>query len=397
MICFSQAPESAVFSGGWISVVVSAVGVALVLVILWDAFESIVLPRRVTRQFRLTAFFYRSAWLVWSKLVSYVRRSNRQETLLSYFGPLSLLMLLSIWATGLILGFALMNWGINTPVRTGDGSSGFLTYLYLSGTTFFTLGLGDVAPVTSLARMMTAVEAGLGFGFLALVIGYLPALNQSFSRREINISLLDARAGSPPTAAELLLRRCHDAENMDALLQHLSEWERWTAEVLESHLSYPVLAYFRSQHDNQSWLAALTTILDASAFVMVATEGPCARQAQLTFAIARHAVVDISLVFNRPPLKPRHDRLSAKAFSHLWQSLIQAGLPLKHDGSVEHELAELRRLYEPYLNGLAVYFRLQVPPWFFESARQDNWMKSAWERRRGLRGGFPPGDEDEHF
>ena len=140
----------------------------------------------------------------------------------------------------------------------------------MSGTNFFTLGLGDVTPTTTSARVLTTVEAGMGFGFLALVIGYLPVLSQAFSRRESAIALLDARAGSPPTAAELLRRRGGRRPSPGRLL---NDWERWSAEVLESHISFPVLAFYRSQHDNQSWVAALTTVLDTCALVITGVDG----------------------------------------------------------------------------------------------------------------------------
>ena len=375
----------------------AVVGVALILIILWDAFETIVLPRRVTRKFRLTRFYYRSVWRLWSMVVTAVIKGRKQETFLSFFGPLSLLLLLAVWATGLITGFALVNWGAATPIRTPEGTPGFLTYLYLSSTTFFTLGLGDVAPAGPLARAMTAVEAGLGFGFLALVIGYLPALNQSFSRREVNISLMDARAGSPPTAAELLVRRCSEADSAEALHQYLTACELWAAELLESHLSYPVLAYFRSQHDNQSWLAALTVILDTSAFVIAVLQGQCNRQAQFTFAIARHAIVDLALVFNRPPVRLRRERLSPEAFELLRKTLKDAGQPVNEGDGVEMELTELRKLYEPYLNSLAQYFLLSVPPWHLETKRRDNWITSAWERGAQAAKTVGLEEEEEHF
>src|SRR5204863_6718456 len=147
-----------------------------------------------------------------------------------------------------------------TPMKVSDGTISFRTYLYFSGSTFFTLGLGDVVAGTWTGRILTVLEAGMGLGFLAIVVGYLPVLYQAFSRRELNISLLDARAGSPSTAAELL-RRHFDGNASVELGAFLRDWERWAAELLESHLSYPVLAYYRSQHSNQSWLAAMTTIL----------------------------------------------------------------------------------------------------------------------------------------
>ena len=105
----------------------------------------------------------------------------------------------------------------------------------------------------------------MGFGFLALIIGYVPIIYQAFSRRESNISLLDARAGSPSSATEML-RRHYRTQRLEELLQFLRKWEQWCATLLESHLSYPVLTYYRSQHERQSWLAALTTVLDTCAF-----------------------------------------------------------------------------------------------------------------------------------
>ena len=142
---------------------------------------------------------------------------------------------------------------------------------------------------------LAVLEAGMGFGFLGTVIGYLPTIYSSFSRREIEISLLDARAGSPPTAAELLARFGNPPQQ-EVLDQIFRAWERWAAEVLESHLSYPALSFFRSQHNNQSWLGALTTILDASALVIAGVDGLRNDQAKITFAMARHAVVDLAQV-----------------------------------------------------------------------------------------------------
>jgi hypothetical protein len=201
------------------------------------------------------------------------------------------------WATAIVVGFAMMHWGLESPLNVAPGIAPFSTYLYMSGTTFFTLGLGDVTPMGAPGRALVVFEAGMGFGFLAALISYLPAiLYQAFSGREVSISLLDARAGSPPTAGELLRRHGNDRRELGQLLY---DWERWSAELLETHLSYPVLAYFRSQHTNQSWLAALTAILDTCALIMAGMNDGPTRQAQLTFAMARHAVADLAQIFTR--------------------------------------------------------------------------------------------------
>jgi hypothetical protein len=298
---------------------------------------------------------------------------------LSFYGPVSLLFLLSLWAGGLVLGFACLHRSLHTPMKIQNGTSGFFTNLYFSGSTFFTLGLGDIVPETWAGKLLTVLEAGLGLGFLALVIGYLPVLYQAFSRRELNISLLDARAGSPSTAAELL-RRHFDGDQFVELSAFLREWERWAAELLESHLSYPVLAYYRSQHSNQSWLGALTTILDVTTLVMTGIEGTPAHQAQLTFAIARHAVVDLANVFNTKPGKPPQDRLPADELVRMRANLKTRGIFLREGDAAAEKINKLRQMYEPYVYALSEYLLMPLPPWEVSAKAADNWQTSAWER-----------------
>jgi hypothetical protein len=355
-------------------------GGSLLILVLWDAFETIILPRRVTRRFRLTRLFYRYTWLAYSAIGSSLFLAKRREGYFSFYGPLSLLTLVGVWALSLIISFGCLQWASGAGLHTPDGQQSFFTDLYLSGTTFFTLGLGDVSPRTTLTRLLVVLEGGMGFAFLALIIGYVPPLNQSFSRREVGISLLDARAGSPPTAAELLLRH-RDAQGMQALQELLHEWELWSAEFLEIHLSYPVLAYFRSQHDNQSWLAALTTILDTTALVVTGVDGACQRQAQRTFAMARHAVVDLAIIFHTPPLQSARNRLSATELVHLRSVLAASGLRLSEGDDADQKLTELRDMYEPYIYSLSRYFRITLPPWMHESAHRDNWQMSVWGPR----------------
>ncbi len=361
-------------------VVAAIAGVFLVMVILWEGFETIVLPRRVTRRFRLSRYFFRFCWRSWRGAVSSFVPAKFRETCLSFFGPLCNLLMIGFWVIWLIVGFALLHWATGSQVHAAVGDRGFLTDLYMSGTTFFTLGLGDVFPSVGVARLLTVLESGMGFGFLALVISYLPALNQSIARREVSISLLDARAGSPPCAGEIL-RRHADAHGMEALRQLLLEWERWSAELLEGHISYPVLAYFRSQHDNQSWLGALTAVLDTCSLVMVGVEGSCMRQAERTFAIARHAVVDLALIFNRPPIKPTNDRLPPDMLARLRTILTDAGLKFNEGEASDQQLAEMRAMYEPYANGLASFFLIKLPPWIADEGKLDNWQVSAWEQQ----------------
>ena len=374
-------------------------GALLLAVVLWDAFETIILPRRVSGRIRITKLFYRSTWIPW-RATARALSGRRRDAFLSFFGPLSLILLLALWAVGIVVSFGLLQWAAGSALSVTGGVPSLATDLYMSGTTFVTLGLGDVAPRSAVAKALTAVEAGMGFAFLAVVIGYFPVIYQAFSRREVAISLLDARAGSPPSASELLWRHREDPGTA-ALTELLRDWERWAADVLESHLSYPPLAYFRSQHYNESWLAALTTILDTSAVVMIGLDGWCARQAELTFAMARHAVVDLAQVFSTPPQQGGGDaaaRLSAAQVTRLRARLAGGGLRLRERPDFEERLTELRRMYEPYVAALAHYLAVPLPPWVREVERPDNWQTSAWDRVVRLPArGTAAGSEEEHF
>jgi Ion channel len=377
-------------------------GLALAIIILVDAFEAIILPRRVTRKIRVTRLFFRTTWGFWKFVVGKISSRKTREALLGGYGPCSLLLLIAIWALGLVLSFGMMQYGAGSAIDVHEPShSGFAMDVYLSATTFFTLGLGDAVPRVPLARFLLVAEAGLGYGFLAVIVGYLPFIYSSFSRREVNISLLDARAGTPPTAGELL-RRYSYAEGQEALRDLLAEWELWCAELMESHLSYPVLAYFRSQHDNQSWIASLTAILDACALVKTGIEGACERQAELTFAIARHAVVDLSQVFSTPPRAPATDRLTPADLRQMRETLGTHGMKL-HDGEeADRQLLKLRSMYEPFVYSLATYLSQTLPPWIPQKKGKDNWQTTAWARESGLldkvdKKDGTPVSVDEHF
>ena len=376
----------------WLGMVVAAVLMAVVLV---DAFEVVLLPRRVRHGFRLSRRFYRTSWTIGRTAAQLLPPGRWRTGFLSVFGPLSLFVLVVLWAAGLIVGFALLHWSLGTALSVVDADFG--AYLYFSGTTFFTLGYGDMVPTGVAGRALSVAESGVGFVFLAVIVSYLPVLYQAFSRLEITIALLDARAGSPPSAGELL-RRLAAGRSPFGAGPFLVEWERWAADLLESHISFPVLSYYRSQHENQSWVGALTAILDTSALLLAGVEGPDGYQARLTFAMARHAAVDLSLVFQTPPLPPRPDRLSEAELARLRESLCAAGVKMRDGPAVANALAELRVLYEPFVNALAAYFLFAMPPFRPDQPPVDNWQTSPWTPRSPGLGGLPAaGGGDDHF
>jgi len=373
------------------------VGILIIILTLVDGFETILQPRRVTHRFRFARAFYRGTWRAWRFVAMRFAVGKRREAFLGVFGPLSLLGLFASWIFGLILGFALIYWSRGFPLHAPESQIGFPSYLYLSGTTFFTLGYGDITPLTPFSRALAVVEAGMGFAFLAVVITYLPVLYQAFSRREAIISLMDARAGSPPSAGQLLLRAARSG-SVKQIEQFLAEWELWAAELLESHLSYPVLSYYRSQHDNQSWLAVLTTILDTTALLMVAVEQYNSFRAQLTFAMARHAAVELVLVLRVRPIPPTEDRFPLEAQQRLRKALTEAGLAHRSEQEVARKLNELRGMYEPFVNGLAERLLFAVPPVMPEEGVADNWQRSGWMARTPGIGSLPAATHDGgHF
>lgn len=376
---------------GWLG---AAAAVALMVVVIAEAFAAMILPRRV-KHIYFARLFFRSAWDFWHQTALLIPHGPWRQAFLGVFGPVSLLGLMTLWAGSLIVAFALLHWSIQSAITGTDG--GFGLYLYFSATTFFTLGYGDLVPAGTVERILASVEAGLGYGFLAITISYLPVLYQAFSRREITISLLDARAGSPPSAGELLLRIAH-GRRLTGVGTFLLEWERWAAELLESHLSYPLLSYYRSQHDNQSWVGALTCILDTSALLIAGVDGADSYQARLTFAVARHAAVDLGLVFARSPAPPTPNRLSEADQARLWASLQQAGVTLRDPQLATKALADLRAMYEPIVNALAIYFRFALPPFLPQKTPVDNWQTSPWMPRSPGLAGLAAGDpEASHF
>ncbi|MFY9742736.1 MAG: potassium channel family protein [Candidatus Sulfotelmatobacter sp.] len=383
-------------------------GAVIIGAVLLDAFETVVLPRRVTRHFKLTAWFLRRTWIPWKWIAARIRKPARQQSFLGYFGPLSLFLLLAFWAAGLIFGFALLQFGGGKHEQLGNEPITFGRIVYQSGETFFTLGYGDIVPTSGLSRALSVIEAGMGFAFLGVVIGYLPVIYGSFSRREIQISMLDSRAGSPPTAAEFLVRLAGKTENpgIDQIVfdEVLRDWEHWSAELLESQLSYPVLSFFRSQHSNQSWLGALMTMLDVTSLVITGIEGIHPGQAKLTFAMARHAAVDLAQVVNARYNPAAPERLTSADFDALRDALAQAGLQLRSTPEARQKLNNLRMMYEPYVQSTAVNLMMTLPPWRQPVKTRDDWQAGPWDRIIQAKGlailgqkDPPPVGLDDHF
>jgi hypothetical protein len=358
---------------GVMRILAAIAGSGLVALVLADAFETIVVARRAQPIFRITRLFYSATWAPVAATGRRIRSGQRRERYLGLFGPLSLLMLTGSWAAGLIVGFALLQW--TAGLQTNGNRPGFGHHIYFSATTFFTLAFAE--PSNPPSRLLMVVEAALGYSFLGLVIGYPPLLYQHF---RLVRCVLPSSTLALERHRRLPRSSFGKAMRLPSWRESLAEWEEWEAEVLQNHLSYPMLAYFRSQHTNQSWLAALTAIVDASALVFIAFEGDLKRQARFTFAMGRHALVDLAMVFGTRPVGPDVDRLSADDCARLRKTIAARATVMQVDRITDAELKKLRASYEPYAHALSQYFLTALPPWIPIEPKQDNWQRTAWDR-----------------
>jgi hypothetical protein len=343
-----------------------AAGLVGVAIVLLDAFETVILPRRVVRRWRIGVIVFQLSWPAFRWLTRILRDERRREQALSYYGPGSLLLLLLCWMSLIVVGYAAAIWAFGGSF-IGERGHAFGTALFSAASTFFTLGFGAQSTVRGGSRAVAIANGGTGFAFLALIVSYLPTLYQAFSRREVYISQLDARAGSPPSAGELLARH---GRGLDQLEPFLAEWESWSADLLESVLSFPTLGYYRSHHDGQSWVAGLTVVMDACSLLLVGRDDAPQRQARLTYAMARHAAVDLAQVLHAKP-QAHVERLDEAAFERLQARLGEVGWDLTEE-ALPH-LAKLRSGYEPYVAALSEVLVLPLPLWTAPEGAQDSW------------------------
>src|SRR6266540_206868 len=334
-------------------------GVLLLLVTLVEVFRTLVMPRASRARFRLTRFMFRMTWRPWRWLG--VRRGTMEgrERILAAAAPFFFLILLAAWASMAVVSYALILWspafihGVN-----GHGPVSFVTAMYFSGSSLFTIGFGDVV-ATGWTRAIVVTEGATGLGLVAVVIGYLPVLYQAFNRREVGVLLLDARAGSPPSGPELL-RRTGESGGFSQLHELFAYWERWAADILETHLSYPLLVYFRSPHDNTSWITSLGAVLDAATLVLAVKEAAPLHEAQMFHATGVHAVEDLFFYFR---LTERQPIIERDEFDQVMEELGAAGFHLRPADEAWERFLKFRGKYAGRLDALAIMVAAPPAQW----------------------------------
>jgi hypothetical protein len=330
-------------------------GVGVLLWTLLDVFRTLVMPRAARGRFRLSRMLFAPIWYPWRWVG--VRRNTVQarERVLAAAAPFFFFVLLIGWVCLALLGYALILWSPAFVHGMGSGDGSFADAIYHSGTSLFTLGFGG-GVATGWTRAIAVLGGATGLGLFAVVIAYLPVLYQAFNRREVGVLLLDTRAGSPPSGPELL-HRMGSAGVASTLPQLFAEWERWVADVLETHMSYPLLVLFRSPHDYTSWVTSLGSVLDAATLLLTSVEDEPEERAKLLYGTGVHAVEDL---FYYLRLTERETVIGRDEFEDVLRDMKEDGFSVRPVDDAFDRFTQKRAKYAPRLDAIAVL--LAAPP-----------------------------------
>jgi hypothetical protein len=344
------------------------VGLALVAIVLYDVFETVVVPRRTDSKWRFAPPIITLLWPLWQRIGVRLSPSWRREDFLGTFAPFVIMLIMVVWVLALILGYGLVFHALQDDLAPPPRD--FSSALYVAGTTLLTIGFGDIVPTGPLAQAIAILSAASGLAVLALVISLAFNLYGSFSRREVLVLLLDPRAGSPPSGVTLL-ETYGEKRIVGQLGPLFNQYEAWTAELLDSHLAYPVLPFFRSSHDGQSWVSALGAVLDAATLLTTAVQPRddetesiriSRAAAEMMYHTGCHALVDLTQSRMLPEIKQSgsHPGIERSEFETACRQLISAGYSSSCDDSTWRAFSEHRAVYATRLNLTARY--LATPP-----------------------------------
>lgn len=339
-----------------ISVGTFGLGLVLVALTLWDIFQTVVVPRPTPGRFRIARYVVRDAWRL-LRWLARGRSPHRRDNWFGLFGPAIAVMLLGTWILTLVLGYGLMLFAIRTEISPVP--DGFATAAYYAATSLLTLGFGDIVATGGLARLLSLIAATSGLGVVALVVTFLFSIYGSYQRRELEVIRLQATAGAPPSAVALLEAFAR-LEFPDRLPAFFVVWQRWCAEVLDSHVAYPVLAWFRSSHDNLSWISALGAVLDAACLVLTTIRGIPRGDAELVRRVGAHLVEDMAnLGFHGG----EHQPLSRESFELVCERLAAVGYELEPIDEAWPRFEAARSQYNDRLEGMAAYWEVAATSW----------------------------------
>jgi hypothetical protein len=339
---------------GWAALLA---GIVILLWTLLDVVRTLVMPRAARGRFRLSRILFRLLWGPWRWAAVRRKTIQARERVLAGAAPFFFFLLLVGWVSLALLGYALILWSPAFVDGLGRGGDAFGDAIYVAGSSLFTLGFGG--DVTGWTRAVVVIAGATGLGLFAVVIAYLPVLYQAFNRREVGVLLLDARAGSPPSGPELL-HRMGSAGVASSLPELFAEWERWAADVLESHMSYPLLALFRSPHDDTSWITSLGSVLDAATLILTSVEDEPDERARLLYGTGVHTVEDLFYYFR---LSERETMIQRDEFEDVLDDLKADGFSVRPVDEAFERFSEKRAKYAPRLDAIAVMFAAPPALW----------------------------------
>ena len=331
-------------------------GIALVVLTLNDVFQAVIVPRAVGRSFRPSSYLWRSSWAIWPRIAwrMYPATESKREDFLAAFGPFTIIAMLALWVTLLIIGFGTIFWALRNDVA---GITNYGASLYFAATTLITIGFGDIVPHGPWARLVAMITGASGLGVVSVTTAFLFAIFAAFQQREHFVVKIGAHAGSPPSGVGLLAIASY-AQIPGELNTLMGEAQGWAAMVMETHLAYPALGYFRSSHDYESWIGTLGALLDAAVLLMTTIDVQCG-QSRIFYSIGRHAANDLAhhFMIDVPDNVVGIERVE---FDRACDRLERAGYTLFDRDASWERFGELRSTYAMHLNGLARKF--EIPP-----------------------------------
>jgi hypothetical protein len=340
-----------------VDLLIGVAGLLALALVLWDVFQGIVVPRPTPGRFRMARYVVPPSWRLWRAFATRTRTGLARDALLGLFAPGAAILLLLMWLAGLVLGYGLLFYALRGQLTPSPAD--LIDAVYFAGSSVLTIGYGDIVPTGGLARLAVLAASATGLGLVALVVTFLFSLFASYQRREILVVTLSARAKSPPSAIALLETYAHLGLT-DELPALFRQWEEWTAEVLDSHVAYPLLGYFRSSHDNVSWISALGAVLDAAALVLTTITDVPRGHAKITKRVGAHLVEDIS---NNLRLSGDGSGVDEMQFAEVYRRLGDAGYELEPEAEAWRAFARARASYAGRLQALADWWATPATEW----------------------------------
>jgi hypothetical protein len=333
-------------------------GAAIIALILYDVFSAVIVPRQVAPAWRLSATIIRNSWGRWRAVGLLIHDDDQREDMLARFAPTALVALLVNWLVFLLIGYGLVFYALRNHLHPHITTYG--DALYFAGTSLLTIGYGDIVPTSIIGRSAAIFAGATGLALFALIVSFIFSIFGSFQRREVFVVTMGSRMGAPPSGVTMLETAAKYHLDAD-LAQSFREAEAWAAAVLESHLAYPILGFFRSSHDDESWIGTLGALLDASTMIMTLTDSPLMGRAKLFNVIGVHLTRDLSRYFGVS--RTEGAGIERHEFDAACAQLSRAGVEVKCDDAAWQKFSELRSQYAGPLNDMAHFWLIPPTRW----------------------------------